>query len=416
MNQMKNLTNNLRNLFRRRPVGTILPVLALALLCCFSASAVGLRDPNLDPEAIARGNAFVATADNPSAIYYNPAGITQLEGNNVRAGIYVISADTKYTSPSGVTAHTDAKLQPIPNLYYVYAPTNFPLAFGLGVYSPFGLSLDWGKKTPFSSLAEDGQIIYVCINPVVAWRINSKLSIAVGPTINYSQATLNRGIFGVPGGQFKFEGSGVGVGFNAGVRWQPLEQLAFGVNYHSASKINYEGTSRTPPSPPLPGPTSSQASGSFPQFIVGGVSYRPTPNWNLEADVDWTDWDTLNDIIFRGTAFGNVPFVLDYQSSFMYEFGVTRELGKNYFASVGYIYSQNSSPSKHFNPIVPDSDLQLGSVGLGHRGKHWDWMAAYHFGYGTRTVKGNVSPTPETADGHYHTFNNAFNLSATFKF
>src|SRR5512141_2677713 len=61
--------------------------------------AVGFRLPNQDPEAIARGNAFVATADNPSAIYYNPAGITQLEGNNLRAGIYFVSAGIDYTSP-----------------------------------------------------------------------------------------------------------------------------------------------------------------------------------------------------------------------------------------------------------------------------------------------------------------------------
>src|SRR5213596_3716802 len=61
--------------------------------------AVGFRLPNQDPEGIARGNAFVATADNPSAIYYNPAGITQLEGQQFRAGLYVISGDTEYTSP-----------------------------------------------------------------------------------------------------------------------------------------------------------------------------------------------------------------------------------------------------------------------------------------------------------------------------
>ena len=48
--------------------------------------ANGLRLASQDGFASARGDAFVATADNPSAIYYNPAGITQLEGNNVRAG------------------------------------------------------------------------------------------------------------------------------------------------------------------------------------------------------------------------------------------------------------------------------------------------------------------------------------------
>ena len=46
----------------------------------WKASANGFGLPDQDAFATARGEAFVATADNPSAIYYNPAGITQLAG------------------------------------------------------------------------------------------------------------------------------------------------------------------------------------------------------------------------------------------------------------------------------------------------------------------------------------------------
>src|ERR1043165_7070211 len=100
--------------------------LMLAALCgsawvCYpGAYAVGFRLPNQDPEGIARGNAFAATADNPSAIYYNPAGITQLEGNQLSLGVYAVSADTKYTAldGSGATANTDAALQPVPQIYF----------------------------------------------------------------------------------------------------------------------------------------------------------------------------------------------------------------------------------------------------------------------------------------------------------
>jgi hypothetical protein len=50
--------------------------------------ADGFRLPDQDAFATARGEAFVATADNASAIYYNPAGISELKGWNFRAGIY----------------------------------------------------------------------------------------------------------------------------------------------------------------------------------------------------------------------------------------------------------------------------------------------------------------------------------------
>jgi len=379
--------------------------------------AVGFRLPNQDPEAIARGNAFAATADNPSAIYYNPAGITQLKGDNIRVGLYVISADTKYTSSSGATAKTDTSLQTVPQIYYVHSYANVPISVGLGVYAPYGLSLDWGNNSPLNRVAESGSLVYATINPVVAWRVNHTLSIAIGPNINYSQVTFKQALdpFGVT--QFKFKGDDTEFGFNAGILWQPHPMWSFGANYHYATTLNYKGTASQnayPDGNPFPSSTSSSASIVFPQFVVGGISFRPTTNWNFEFDLDWTEWSAVKQIILENTPFGNLPIPLNYRSGFMYEFGVTRQLGKGYFVSAGYIYSENSSPDANFNPLIPDANLQLGSVGFGRRGRHWDWAIAYHFAYnGGHTVQNDSNAL---ADGTYKTFNNAFNAAATFKF
>jgi long-chain fatty acid transport protein len=376
--------------------------------------AVGFRLPNQDPEAIARGDAFAATADNPSAIYYNPAGITQIEGLNVRVGLYAISADTEYKSPSGATAKTDASFQPVPQIYIVNSFTNAPIYFGLGIYAPYGLSLDWGNHAPFNTVAESGSLLYASVNPVVAWRINHTLSVAIGPTLNYSQAEFKRAIGNIPGDQFKFEGNGIAFGFNAGILWQPHPMWSFGVNYRSATKVNYEGTVATTPSPPYPHSDSTSAAINFPQFVTGGVSFRPTTNWNFEFDLDWTEWGVVKQIAFQDPALGNPAVTLDYRNSFIYDFGATRQLGSGYFISVGYIYSENSSPDANFTPLIPDADLQLGSVGFGHHGKRWDWAIAYHFAFnGGHTVQNDANAS---ADGTYKTFNNAFNISTTYKF
>lgn len=376
------------------------------------ATAVSFRLPNQDPEAIARGNAFVATADNPSAIYYNPAGITQLEGQQIRVGAYFVSADTKFTGASGTTAQTDSTLQPVPQVYYVFSPKDSQFSYGLGLYAPYGLALDWGDDNPFAALAQNGKVLYACLNPVVAWQPCSTFSIAVGPTINYSEAKFERAIGMGPGDQFRFKGDGWDYGFNAGLLWKPHAQWAVGLNYRYLTDVNYEGRSEFNPYAPR---TETTGSIRYPQFVVAGISYRPTEKWNVEFDVDWTDWDNVNRIVFNGTAFPTPAFQLNYKSTFMYEFGVTRQLPKNYFVSAGYFYSENSSPNADFNPIVPDSNLHLGSIGFGYKGKHWDWAAAYHFGYnGSGRV---VTGTPGgLADGRYETFNNAFNIAATFKF
>lgn len=385
---------------------------SLLAAAAVEVGAVSFRLPNQDPEAIARGNAFVATADNPSAIYYNPAGITQLGGQQLRVGGYFVSADTKFTGASG-TAHTDSTLQPVPQVYFVCSPTNSQFSYGIGVYAPYGLSLDWGNNNPFATLAQSGKVLYASVNPVVAWQPCSAFSIGVGPTINYSQATFKRAIGLGPGDQFSFKGDGWDYGFNAGLMFRPFEKWSVGVNYRYLTDVNYQGHSEFAP---YAARTATSGSIRYPQFVVGGISYRPTENWNIEFDVDWTDWDNVNQVVFKGTAFPVPPFTLNYRSSFMYEFGVTRKLPRGYFVSVGYFYSENSSPDKDFNPIVPDSNLHLGSIGFGHKGKHWDWAAAYHFGYngsGGRVVSGSPGGL---ADGRYETFNNAFNLAATYKF
>ncbi len=389
-------------------------VLAAFILSAESESvwANAFRLPNQDPEAIARGDAFTATADDPAAVYYNPAGITQLPGQQVSAGLYVISADTKFSAP-GESAGTATTPQEVPQLYYVNTFTNVPLSVGFGVYAPYGLSLNWGANPPFSTAGENGSLLYACFNPVLAWKISKTLSVAMGPDFNYSQVTFNEGLLGT-GYVFKYKGDGWDFGYNAGLLWQPDPKWSFGINYRSSTRVKYEGTaSQDSPFSPISS-TSSSIAIPFPEYITGGISFRPTPNWNFEFDLDWTKWNEDKQVTFDNSPFGTQTLKLNFNNSFIYEFGLTRELWDGYFASVGYMYSQNSSPSANFNPVIPDANLNLGGVGLGHHGQRWDWMAAFQFAYGGRTVSGD-SANP-SADGTYRTFNKAVNISGTYKF
>lgn len=380
-----------------------------------AARAVGFLLPNQDPEAIGRGDAFAATADDPAALYYNPAGITQLPGTQVSLGLYAISAYTSFSSPSG-SAHTDGTPQLVPQIYATYSFTNVPVSVGLGVYAPYGLSINWGDATPFNTVAESGSLLYLAFNPNVAWRISSTLSVAGGISVNYSQSSFQSALPApYPFGQFKFNGYDVEPSANFGILWQPLPKWSVGLDYHSETMMNYSGKVQQTSGFGTPDVYTS-AKIRFPQYVTGGISFRPTPKWNLEFDLEWTEWSVLKQISFQNTPFGGpYPITLNYRDSFIYDFGVTRQLGKGYYASVGYIYSENSSPSANFNPLVPDAALNLGNFGFGHHGKYIDWAIAYQFAYnGGRNILGD-DPNPGT-QGTYKTFNNAVNASMTFKF
>src|SRR4051812_40547120 len=100
-------------------------LLALAALTLAPAAglALGLRIPNQDAEAIARGNAFAATADNPAALYYNPAGITQMQGHNVEVGLLnYFGINSTYVAPNGSKSSSDFEMQTVPQLYYAFTP------------------------------------------------------------------------------------------------------------------------------------------------------------------------------------------------------------------------------------------------------------------------------------------------------
>ena len=391
-------------------------ILILLLVAPASALANGFRLPNQDAAATARGEAFVATADNPSAVYYNPAGITQLRGHNLRVGSYNIYYKTKFTSGSGQSYETKDAFSPVPHVYYTYMPEKLPLAFGLGMYSPYGLGVEWPQDTGFRTIGLESRLTYITVNPVMAWKVNSHLSVAAGPTINYSQTEFTQGLLPSPGPDyFKFKGDDTAFGFNAGIHWKPHDKVTFGFTYRSTTTMDYQGhTEATAFFPPR---YDTSASLAFPQDLVIGISYRPTPKWNLEFNLDWTDWSRLHSLAIQQP--GVPPVILNWNASFLYAFGVTRDIGKDWRLSVGYVFNENSTPNATYNPLLPDLDRHFASVGVGYHGKRFSFDAGYQFSYGPgHTVNGSTSSPPffQSADGRYEWLSHAFIVSAGWRF
>ena len=364
-------------------------LVALALVVSLPASspALGIRLFDHDAFATARGDAFVATADNPSAIYYNPAGISQLTGANLRGGVNLLSVSAGFEDRTGRNYSTKDDLAPVPGLFFTYGTTNFPITFGLGYYVPYGLSLEWPDNVPFRNTVTSGMLEYNTVNPVFSWQVHKTLSIAAGPTLNYAKTDLRRGI-AAPGDEFKFKGDDYVLGVSAGLLWQPAVQHSFGVSYRSPTTLNLEGKSRV-----LPYPVPVQQASvelPMPQVIIAGYSFRPTPRWNLEVDVDWTDWSDLNTVVLKQST-GDIKLPFNWKSSLAYEAGATRYFDNGLHLSGGYVYLQNSVPTQSFNPLVPDQNLHVFSTGLGGSVKKFSWDVSYQFTYGPgREVAGSV--------------------------
>lgn len=388
-------------------------VLITGCLLPAACYGIGLRIPDQDPKAIARGNAFVATADNPSAIYYNPAGITLGEGHAVSFSTYNITLGSTYEAPGGNTTKTKESLEMVPQLYYSFSATNCPVSFGLGLYTPYGLGLEWPDYVRFRTVSTKGQMTFLTLSPVAAWQVHPTFSIGAGPTLSYSRIDLRRGLLAASGlgDEFKFTGDDTDVGYAVGMLWQPHPRHSFGVSYRSAQTMEFEGDAYVRlPNNAGSAVQSASARLPFPQQIVAGYSFRPTPKWNLEFDVDWTDWDSLDRVTLKQVPALEIPF--EWSSSFMLMGGVTHHFSERWSVSGGYIFSENSVPTRTFSPSVPDSDRHVISLGVGHRMGRWNMDAAYQFAYGPwREVSNSMNSPGGVADGRYRFISHALALS-----
>jgi long-chain fatty acid transport protein len=399
---------------------------AIVLGSASTLLAGGYRLPDQDAFATARGEAFAATADNPSAIYYNPAGISQLEGGNLRSGIYGIYLDPSYSPPgSGATYDNQKKYHAVPQLFYTYSEQNSPISFGLGIYSPFGMGLEWAQDTGFRNVTGGlkSALTYLTFNPVIAIKLAPNLSIGGGVSANYANAELKQGLISspTPDNSFEFRGDGWVVGYNLGVLWQPVEKISIGATFRSSTTADlqghteaaYNGTSYR---------SAANTQLSFPLEAVFGISYRPTPKWNLEFDADYTDWNQLGTVTIHQTTpsplvtASDLPVPLDWQSSWFFEWGATRYFDNGWHVSAGYIFNQNSVPDANYTPAVADVDKHFFSIGTGYKGRRFGFDIAYQFGYGpTRTVSGATGASAP-ANGDYEFISHALIASVGWHF
>lgn len=374
-----------------------------------SGSRVGLKDAF----ATARGNAFVATANNVSAVYYNPAGLVDLEGHRLGAGVYHVSLSSNYSGAGGQAAMED-DYHTVPQVYYSSTNTDKSWAWGLGVYAPYGLATEWADSSPLRTFALRNEQSLTTYSVVGAHRLSPTLSIGLALNYQRAETDLRRriGVFG-PTDLFRFEGSGDTFGGGVSLLWRPDPKHSFGLNYSHSASIEMDGTTDTVP---LISAEPSTARFVFPEIVVVGYSYRPNSKWNLEVNLDWTNWDRLNTVVIQKGS-GAVPLPFNWKSGLFYEFGATRYLANGWRVSGGYFFTENSVPDATYTPAVPDSNRHFYSLGLGYETERISVDFAWHYADGGRRKVVGSAPSliGASADGTYSNSLNAFALSVEWK-
>jgi len=201
-------------------------VICIIILFSATVSVAGLMDTlGLGSKATALGGAYAAYADDPFAVYYNPAGLTQIEKKTVSMGGHSAFASIKihdFHLTPGIAREKDRngniktikelsappfpeyvditnrrKLLPAPHMACAN-PITDRIVFGFGFYAPFGAEAAWNDRqseNPGAYNSSSGSFMRLAATPTIAYQVTDKLSIGVGLSIGASMSKVEKNMY-----------------------------------------------------------------------------------------------------------------------------------------------------------------------------------------------------------------------------
>jgi long-chain fatty acid transport protein len=382
--------------------------------------AAGFQLPDQDSAAMGMGGAFVGQADDPAAVWYNPAGMTRLDGTRISGGvigIYPVLTHENNTVNPGTTDVSDRDIHLPVHLYVTHKP-NDSIAFGVGVNNPFGLSTDWDPNTSSTRyVATFSKVVTTEVNPNIAYKLNDSLSVAFGVAYVHLRATLEKTVNVVLPGpvllgdhNFRLSGDGEGWGFNAAAMYKISQNANVGLSYRSRVKIDVDGDADL-----VGGPAATSGTGStsitLPDLIQLGVSYKASDKLTVNADLDYTLWSTYDRIVITSNnPLFNATDEKQWEDVWCIRIGGQYLLLDQWKLRAGYVYDKSPVGEAHFETRTPDSDRQGLTIGTGYASGNMTIDLAYmYLRFNKRTINNSF------ADDDANPFTPDNSLNGTYK-
>ncbi len=374
--------------------------LACLLVCVFSFTfypetvfGEGFRILDQSASATGQGAAFSAQADDPSALHYNPAGMTQLQGIQFSTGTLLIGGNIELKSAVGPNVDGDLGgtiANPPPSTFYLTAHlpalglSNLPnWTVGLGVTSPFALQVEYPDDSLIAPISTKASLPLIDIKPTLAYKLNDYISIGGGLDIYTFASFLGEGQAELqqspaPGFNLEANGTDTALGFNVSVLWTPLRNteekplLNLGFVYRNGADLDLDGEFLAN------GALVADASTTIelPDVYTWAVAAWPVRNaqreWKIEVDVEYADWTDFKNLDLKLSNGAVIPNPRNYGDAWIFMVGTEfKALSPpalpqwDVSLRAGYVRSETPVPSREFDPSNPDADYNAFSTGVG---------------------------------------------------
>ncbi len=344
------------------------------------------------------GGAFTALADDATALYFNPGALADVDPEAMVGGELVVGP-RHYTPTLADGSHGPEQsatvVAPVPALGLVYRFTDAddrpsPITFGVGVWNTFGGKVSFPKSgTPALDSTEDAAFE---ASAGVAYRVSDKL--AVGGALR-----LGIGLFAIDSTMMPYDSqlsaSGVGLAVAAGMLAKPTDTLRVGVAWRSPLHVETDGsgTIQFPSGPSQEQFTHAQ---KWPQQGSLGVALVPDRQLRVAAQLDWTQWSTVQDLAVRFPAQSALDQVYreDWRDTWTVRAGGEYAFSPAVAARAGAYFDTAAVPDRSLERQYLDSNKVGVAAGASVRAAGWRLDAALDVVLpSTRTVPDNTAAT-----------------------
>lgn len=399
-----------------KPFGLITGIMVAILMLPAHGQAAGsgaFRVETPDAGAFGKGTSFVGEANTPAAVYYNPAGITQIEGTAMSLGFSSIQPRASYKSPAGNQEDMRIETFFIPNFYAVTNLGSDEWAFGVGMGSNWGLTTDWDPEGFSRYFNTRTELTNIDAYFVAAYDISDQLTLAGSIDRASSKASLEKKLFQGPSindADFQIKGDDVALGYRLAGHYKLNDRHSFGLMYRSKNVLELDGKlnlNNLSSSPFLQGALGGDYNQIFggssfvtkaygeiilPRSVAMGYSYRPTSKWVFNFDVEWFDWSSTERLKFvfpevtdpfqqAILSTGN-PISKDWNDAISASFGIEYAWNDDFRLRGGYYFHESVIPEANWDPSIPDADSHGITLGFGYDvSKNATMDVAYSFLY-----------------------------------
>lgn len=420
--------------------------LSITLLLSVSfVFAEGFRTPTQGGESLGKSGGRTIFSSGSNTALDNPARMLDEKTESAAFTVTVVDINVEGNLDIGDRIENAGQIKALPLFTYVNPyKSNSRLAWGLGLYTPYGLSSEWEQTGSFANpfglrylVPYASELKTIDIAPVIAYQVTDRLRIFGGVDFVWSQLEVKQFYPALLGTAFPVtedEGSLMGKGddfaltFKVGATYQLTDRQFLYASYQHSYDMEYSGdttltNSLTPAASSL-GITNSSSFASeikFPSITKVGYGVQVTDRLKCEAQLEY----------IKFSRFESLPIDLGNNTTLLTALGASTDIAQNwndtytYGCSVSYAFDkwtifgsyqrvETPVPDETFSTTIPDADQNVFAIGAAwHRENYTVSIGYSHVLYDDRTIRNESLPA---LNGDYQMRTNLYSLTYSYEF